>query len=122
MSFEKIVLLVVLAAVILGPANLPKYAQMLGSAVRRLRDYTTASKERLQAEGNEALADIDWKKLDPRQYDPRRIIADALKEDSTPASRAAIAAPVAQATSVAATERAERERNQRPAPFDSEAT
>jgi sec-independent protein translocase protein TatB len=28
--------------------------------------------------------DIDWKKLDPRQYDPRRIIREALIEDDEP--------------------------------------
>ncbi len=37
--------------------------------------------------------DMDWKKLDPRQYDPRRIIREALQESpDTPAE--AVAAPV----------------------------
>ena len=29
----------------------------------------------------EGFEDVDWKKLDPRQYDPRRIIREALLEE-----------------------------------------
>ncbi len=38
--------------------------------------------------------DLDWKKLDPRQYDPRRIIREALTDDepvvTTSATQAAV--------------------------------
>jgi hypothetical protein len=39
--------------------------------------------------------DVDWKKLDPRQYDPRRIIREALIDDepTTPAVRPVTRAP-----------------------------
>lgn len=123
LSFEKILLLAVVAAFILGPANLPRYAGMLGAGVRRLKEFVSSSKERLSSEEREAFGDIDWKKLDPRQYDPRRIIADALRDDPqakpaiTPAATATATAPSASALA-----RAERERNLRPAPFDAQAT
>ena len=40
------------------------------------------AKERLREEMGPDFDDVDWKKLDPRQYDPRRIIREALLEDS----------------------------------------
>ncbi|MEY3889258.1 MAG: hypothetical protein RI931_380 [Actinomycetota bacterium] len=42
---------------------------------------------------NEIGEELDWKKLDPRQYDPRRIIREALSEDLE-------TAPVANATAL----------------------
>ncbi len=35
----------------------------------------------MKDELGEGFEDLDWKKLDPRQYDPRRIIREALLED-----------------------------------------
>jgi len=35
----------------------------------------------LKEELGEGYEDVDWRKLDPRQYDPRRIIREALLED-----------------------------------------
>ena len=37
--------------------------------------------------------DVDWKKLDPRQYDPRRIIREALLDDA-PAAAVPVIKPV----------------------------
>jgi sec-independent protein translocase protein TatB len=41
--------------------------------------------------------DVDWASLDPRQYDPRKIVRDALFDDSdaTPAAGTAAVAAVA---------------------------
>jgi len=39
----------------------------------------------MKDELGEGFEDLDWKKLDPRQYDPRRIIREALLEDDEPA-------------------------------------
>jgi len=39
----------------------------------------------MKDELGEGFEDLDWKKLDPRQYDPRRIIREALLEDDKPA-------------------------------------
>ncbi len=37
----------------------------------------------MKDELGEGFEDLDWKKLDPRQYDPRRIIREALLDDTT---------------------------------------
>lgn len=42
------------------------------------------AKDRMREEMGPDFDDIDWKQLDPRQYDPRRIIRDALLDDDTP--------------------------------------
>ena len=39
------------------------------------------AKNQLASEMGDEFNDVDWRKLDPRQYDPRRIIRDALIED-----------------------------------------
>jgi sec-independent protein translocase protein TatB len=39
------------------------------------------AKERLREEMGPDFDDVDWKKLDPRQYDPRRIIRQALDDN-----------------------------------------
>ena len=36
------------------------------------------AKDRMRDEMGPDFDDVDWKKLDPRQYDPRRIIREAL--------------------------------------------
>ncbi|KAB1659996.1 Sec-independent protein translocase TatB [Pseudoclavibacter sp. CFCC 13796] len=130
MSFEKILLVAVVAALILGPANLPRYAEMLGRGTRKVKEFLESSKQRVKDETDGAIDDLDWKKLDPRQYDPRRIIAEALQDDppirtaagAAGAATGAIASTALTATALVASERAERERNQRPAPFDNDAT
>ncbi|PPF81330.1 Sec-independent protein translocase TatB [Subtercola sp. Z020] len=82
LTFEKLILIGVVAAFIIGPTKLPLYAGRLGQLVRQLRGYTATAKERVREEMGPDFDDVEWKKLDPRQYDPRRIIRDALLEDS----------------------------------------
>lgn len=55
--------------------------------------------------------EVDWKKLDPRQYDPRKIIRDALADTDTPNS-----------ATVINTATKTRLKSGESAPFDSEAT
>lgn len=74
---ELIVILLVLALVV-GPERLPQYAEQLARFVRGARDYARKAKERVDDEVGESLGDVDWASLDPRQYDPRRIVRDAL--------------------------------------------
>ena len=76
---EFIVLLVV-AAVVLGPERLPQYAAQLGRLVRELRRMAQGASEQMREELGPEFDDIDWKKLDPRQYDPRRIVREALSD------------------------------------------
>lgn len=74
-------LIVVLAVVLIGPERLPGYAEQLGRAVRRARGYLTDARSRVDDELGPEFRDVDWSKFDPRQYDPRKIVRDALLDD-----------------------------------------
>ena len=74
---ELVVILLVLALVV-GPDRLPQYAEQLARFVRGARDHARKAKERVDEEVGEGLGEVDWSSLDPRQYDPRRIVRDAL--------------------------------------------
>lgn len=76
----ELLLLMVLAVLLLGPDKLPEYAAKLARAVRSLRDLAEGAKSQLRDEMGPAFDDVDWRALDPRQYDPRRIVRDALAE------------------------------------------
>jgi sec-independent protein translocase protein TatB len=80
---EFIVLLVV-AAVVLGPERLPQYAQQLARLVRELRRMAQGASAQMREELGPEYDDIDWRKLDPRQYDPRRIVREALSDSLDP--------------------------------------
>ena len=83
LTFEKLLLIGVVAAFLLGPERLPLYAGKLGGFVRWLRGVTDGAKDRMREEMGPEFDEVDWKKLDPRQYDPRRIIRDALTDEPT---------------------------------------
>lgn len=125
---EFLVLLVV-AVVVVGPERLPRYAEQLAHAVRRFRAFVGDAKERVATElGDDA--DLDWEALDPRRYDPRRIVREALLEPDPPAAPATASAaavyvsgrrPSSSAVQSASVRRREAEAAG-PAPFDDEAT
>ncbi len=123
LTFDKLMIIGVIALFILGPDRLPHYAAQLGRLVRSLRDMANGAKDRLREEMGPEFDDIDWKQLDPRQYDPRRIIREALLDDepepviSRP-KRPSASAPAATATASAAAVWDP----VAPAPYDAEAT
>jgi sec-independent protein translocase protein TatB len=78
---EKIILLVILIGILIGPSRLPEYAARIGEWVRRGRVLLKSAQDRLKEEMGPEFDDVDWQKLDPRKYDPRTIIRDALRED-----------------------------------------
>ena len=88
--------LIVLAVVILGPERLPDYAAKLGRFVRQARSMAEGAKGQLREQMGPEFDDINWKQYDPRQYDPRRIVREALLEpdadDDDPPSGASPAA------------------------------
>ncbi|MFM5951027.1 MAG: twin-arginine translocase TatA/TatE family subunit [Micrococcales bacterium] len=88
LSGEKLLILGVLAALILGPDRLPEYARKLAQFIKSIRRMADGAQSQLKDELGEGYDDVDWRKLDPRQYDPRRIIRDALKEDAAPTAAA----------------------------------
>ena len=117
---ELLVLLVV-AALVIGPERLPGYAEQLAQWVRRGRRLVRDAKARVDEELGEEIGDVDWAALDPRKYDPRRIVRDALLEDdpprpvTRPVTRPAAAARAATGTGAAAA-------SPSPTPYDDEAT
>lgn len=118
---SELLVLAVLAVVILGPEKLPEYAAQLARLVKELRRMATGAKEQLREEVGDDIADMDWRKLDPRQYDPRRIIKDALLEDFEDAVSAVKETPAIAQRPVAIARSAPLAPHE-PAPFDNEAT
>ena len=82
------IVLAIIVLVVVGPERLPTYAAQLGRMVRELRKLAAGAREQVRAELGPEFDDVDWAKLDPRQYDPRRIVREALTEawedDDTP--------------------------------------
>ena len=121
LTIEKLLVIGVIAALIVGPERLPRYAETLAHFTTRARDYLRVARTRVKDEMGENFDDVDWRTLDPRQYDPRRIIREALLDDApVPPVRAAAAA----ATALAATAPVETKAftpGETP-PFDTEAT
>lgn len=81
LTFEKLLLIGLIAVLIIGPERLPRAAETFARLVRRAGEYIRDTKSRMRDEMGPELDDVDWRKLDPRQYDPRRIIRDALLEE-----------------------------------------
>ena len=122
LTFEKLLLVGVVAVLLIGPERLPHYTSLFAKFVRSIRDMANGAKERLKEEMGDDYDPDEWKKLDPRQYDPRRIIREALMEDaptSVPTNSAA-AAPALSAPA-APVARAPRDKDAA-TPFDLEST
>jgi sec-independent protein translocase protein TatB len=84
----ELVVLLVVAIVVIGPERLPKYAAELGRLVREVRSFARNAREQVRSEMGDEFDDVDWQALDPRRYDPRRIVREALLEDDDePATR-----------------------------------
>lgn len=141
------IVIALILVVIVGPEKLPELAAQLGRLIREVKAIATGAKARVQEELGPDFDEL--KNLDPRQYDPRRIVRDALKDEpparvpkrtarpvSTPrqapaataaagAAAAASAAPVSTASQDAANT-VERSVDEGPVremvPFDDEAT
>lgn len=123
-SFEKILLIGLIAVLLVGPERLPRYAESVAKLARRAGEFLRDTKSRVREEMGPEIDDVDWRKLDPRQYDPRRIIRDALFEDDGPQTPARAATVVAEPSVVPP--RVPRVRpefsHSSPPPFDAEAT
>ncbi|MFT4230288.1 MAG: Sec-independent protein translocase TatB [Microbacterium sp.] len=134
-TFEKLLLIGVLAAFLIGPERLPRVAEALAQFTRRARDYLRGAQDRVRDEMGPDFDDVDWKKLDPRQYDPRRIIKEALLDDAPVAPAKAPASPASAVAAAPATPPLESAPSTRvapigrvvfsaadPPPYDAEAT
>ncbi|WP_288873230.1 twin-arginine translocase TatA/TatE family subunit [uncultured Microbacterium sp.] len=96
LTFEKLLLIGLIAVLIIGPDRLPRAAEGFARVVRKAGEYLRDTKSRVREEMGPELDDVDWRKLDPRQYDPRRIIRDALLEEPQPATSAQATATIAE--------------------------
>lgn len=130
LTIEKLLLIGVIAALLVGPERLPRYAEGLARLTGRVREFLRGAQGRMRDEMGPEFDEVDWRKLDPRQYDPRRIIREALLDDppikpvsatmtsaatraaATSAAAASITGPVARATFS----------SEEPPPYDTEAT
>ncbi|GAA1872850.1 twin-arginine translocase TatA/TatE family subunit [Brevibacterium marinum] len=79
----EMLILVVVALVVIGPKRLPEYAQKLRELVRQMRRMAEGAKDTVRRDFGDEFNDVDWQKLDPRQYDPRRIVREALVEEDS---------------------------------------
>lgn len=137
LTFEKLLIIAVIAVFLLGPERLPGYAAKFAQLIRSLRDMARGAKDRMRDEMGPEFDDVDWKKLDPRQYDPRRIIREALLDDDAPdpapvikppapaaaATVAAVSAPaIVSASAVDRGRRIAAGETVEPPPFDPEST
>jgi sec-independent protein translocase protein TatB len=81
LTFDKLLVIAVIAVFLLGPERLPHYAAQFARLIKTLRRMADGAKDRMREEMGPDFDEVDWKKLDPRQYDPRRIIREALLDD-----------------------------------------
>ncbi|WP_293694334.1 hypothetical protein [uncultured Agrococcus sp.] len=126
LSLDKLLPIALLAVIVLGPSKLPYYAEKLRDGIRAARGYADSAKQRMRDEIGPEFDEIDWQKMDPRKYDPRRIVRDAFIDEpskTTAAASGAVAAdtgpssPAAKAMLARAGDRVDG-----PAPFDTDAT
>ncbi len=118
LTFDKLLIIAIIAVFLIGPDRLPGYAAQLARLVKSLRGMADGAKERMREEMGPEFDEVDWKKLDPRQYDPRRIIREALVDDAVPVK------PVSSPPYIesAYDQRQRKLGKGRAAPFDAEAT
>lgn len=113
-SMDKILVILVAAVFLLGPERLPRLASQIARIIRRLRELADKTTEQVRRDLGDEYEQIDWRRLDPRQYDPRLIIRNALLEEPPPPRTdgarqdARPDEPAPPVTSVVATDSAER--------------
>ncbi|GAA3343076.1 hypothetical protein GCM10017714_34190 [Curtobacterium pusillum] len=81
MDVDKLLIIAVVAAFCLGPTRLVGHTKQLTTFLRQLRGWADTTKAQIEERTG---VDIDWSELDPRRYDPRRIIRDALVDAPKP--------------------------------------
>lgn len=79
-TFEKLFIVLVIAMFVIGPERLPQYATKFAQFLKMFTEFSQKTKNRMRDEMGSEFDDIDWKTLDPRQYDPRYIIRQTLAE------------------------------------------
>jgi sec-independent protein translocase protein TatB len=83
LTLEKLFLVTLVAGLVVGPRRIPVYAARLGSWVRSFRTFVEATKVRTEDELGVPLRAAEWRSA-LQQYDPRRIVREALADDASP--------------------------------------
>lgn len=123
----EMIILIVLALIVVGPSRMPEYAKKLGEFVKTFRRKALDARRAVREDFGDEF-DLDWQKLDPRQYDPRRIVREALAEEDGQHAQQGQQSQTATQTAVTVSpierymEQAKKRDHSKPAPFDSEAT
>jgi sec-independent protein translocase protein TatB len=78
LTFEKLFLVAVVAALVIGPKRLPVHTRQLTDLIRSMRSFVEVARTRAESEIGVPFDRAQWQSLDPRQYDPRRILREAL--------------------------------------------
>lgn len=104
LTMEKILLIGLIAVMIIGPERLPAAAESLRRTIQQVRRMARTAQERVREELGPEVADVDWQRLDPRRYDPRRIIREALLAEPDAVAPAAPPAPTAEEAAIEAVE------------------
>ena len=118
----ELLILIVVAIIVVGPERMPEYAKQLREWVVGLRAMADRGRDQIKEEVGD---DVDWSKLDPRQYDPRHIVREAFNEpiQSTRTGNASAPRTGAPSGTAAVTSTGDPSAPPAPsAPFDSEAT
>lgn len=104
LTLEKLLLVGLIAAVVIGPQRLPAVVARLTSLLRALRGVVGAARHRAATELGVPADATEWRALDPRRYDPRRIIAEALAAPpvAIAADTASVPVPIEQSVADAA--------------------
>lgn len=77
---EFLVILVVIMLVV-GPSRMPAVAKGVTRIVKSTRLQLTKWRASLDDQMGDDFKQVDLSKLDPRQYDPRRLIREAVQEE-----------------------------------------
>ncbi|MFT4051019.1 MAG: hypothetical protein QM677_02075 [Microbacterium sp.] len=107
LTLEKLVLVAIFAGIVLGPQRLASYTRRLSDTVRSLRAFVEATRRRAEQDLGVPLTRAEWEELDLRQYDPRRVVREALADGVIAPSPAAATTPSAGAGGVAVPDRGE---------------
>lgn len=83
LTVEKLIVIGLIAAVIIGPHRLPLYAEKLASFIRDVRRFVDTTRGSAERELGVPIDTAEWNSR-IQQYDPRRIVRDALRDGGAP--------------------------------------
>lgn len=75
-------IIAIVAFMFIGPEKLPELAAQLRRLTKEAKRIATGARERVKDELGPELSDLDLSDFDFTQYDPRRIVREALQEES----------------------------------------